>query len=1201
MADIPDYGDPKDVKEAVQRTHVPGMSEAIRRAGLEPARGDVSPVFERATNQVISEVEQARLRRRAEFLRRQDASMASPRSRGDAIVASHMPEGGRIVRGQNVQLGGGNSGNLYTAPIPYNYPYESPERDWYPESRTVQVKVSRQVAADNGLIATCMDILSELPYSEFDLKGDGIDGSVKRTYEEMVDRTGLVNMCQTGTRELYITGEAPLHGLWDSTHGMWRRFHLHPSDQLTVYDMPVLMNEPIVEWTPPVAYKTLLNIDHPQMRKNRLAIPPDVLRAIENGESITLEPAAFTLIARKNAPDCARGTSILTRLWRAIVYEDAIFHAAIQTARRLASPLKIAKLGDPGSDYFPTEDQERALKEALAQAELDVGCFTPRTPVSLVDGSCKSAGELRVGDQVISRLGRREVVEAMQIEHAPELVRLSVVGAQEIECTTTHKWPIWGGPRTCMCGCDTKIKSGNFARGHGLTGLGKKHEYWIPTGCTKRQKGAGKPFRFLKGFSPYQKVTADQIREGDYLLIPRTFDEVQPPGVTVDHARLLGLYAAEGNRRTEPRAGNRTCAGVELSFCIDEKDTLVKDTLDIVERLCGYRPQTREIPERHSLQVRLNRDASNDLCLWLEAHAGKHAAGKKFSADVMQWPLSLKYELLKAFAAGDGSSVAKKRNPKQRYVEIGSASLALIDQLRLIGVQLGSYGSIHHGIQPESSFGAGNPFYRLNFFGEFAAKLSKDAWGFDAEVPVKSQQWWVDDHFVYVRVRGVERVQNLDGSPFEVINLQISGDHSYVAGGFATYNSWITWSWAINFELVGVQERVLPITQHMPLVEQMILSAFGINKALILGEASYNSASAGLTIILQRLLAMRNLFTKKWLIPKVFGMMAVANDWVLRSPAEIQHGLRIKRSPQETKYIIPDIVWRKALDSNIDSEKIQAMAALRDLGARYSQKSLHTLSGTDFQEETDQIIRETRYRRQAAGADAGLLAALGGGEENAPGGGGGGMIGSPGIAPPVGGGGGGAEAPPDMGGAVPPDMGGGEPAPGGNTGAPPADGAQAAGPRGKPQPTQPSGDKEHGLPKEFIEAGVRFLATLNPEEARDVAPWDEILEDPMVKEAMDSQDPGEVWDAVETSFAEMGLPPQAIAAISDTLTSRAKKLAKAAYAGQRRIARTGKRPLVTMHENTTKVLQMVNRNKLQREIQELDATAGIDLYTGSSD
>jgi hypothetical protein len=58
-------------------------------------------------------------------------------------------------------------------------------------------------------------------------------------------------------------------------------------------------------------------------------------------------------------------------MWRVLMLEDAIFNATIQTARRHAAPIKVAKLGNAATGWIPPPEQEKRLLELLAQAEQD--------------------------------------------------------------------------------------------------------------------------------------------------------------------------------------------------------------------------------------------------------------------------------------------------------------------------------------------------------------------------------------------------------------------------------------------------------------------------------------------------------------------------------------------------------------------------------------------------------------------------------------------------------------------------------------------------------------------------------------------------------------------------------------------------------------------------------------------------------------
>ena len=512
---------------------------------------------------------------------------------------------------------------------------------------------------------------------------------------------------------------------------------------------------------------------------------------------------------------------------------NSIFNASIAIARRAAAPLKVAKLGDRTTGWIPDPAQESRLLELLVQSEIDPACFTLDTPVGLADGTSKTIGDLKVGEVILDRLGQPQEVTVLREEHADELVRLSVVGADDIDCTPTHKWPIWGGPRACSCGCGTAIERGNFAPHHGMSTERRTYQF----DASWPYKVGDVKVRFLEGFDPHQKVTADQIRPGDFLKIPRTFKARRPEGITADHARLLGYYAAEGSTiEVYERADGSRRTGFELSFDKAERDTFVADAVQLIERLAGYTPEVFE-GGRNNLQVRARRNDSHALALWLQRCAGSYSTQKRLSADVMAWPLDLKYEFIRGYVGGDGCSIGSKHGT--RYVEVGSASEALIDQTRLLFAQLGTYASKSSRLQSEKSFGAGNLFYRLHVYGPLAARLSKEVWGFEAkDSKRKTTKWWADAQYVYVPVKRVLRMKKPGG--FRVMNMTVSGDHSYtVGGGFGTYNSWLVYHYGIEFDLVGTQERAWKIDQSAEFIERTKLLAMGISKSFLHGEVTY--------------------------------------------------------------------------------------------------------------------------------------------------------------------------------------------------------------------------------------------------------------------------------------------------------------------------------------------------------------------------
>lgn len=212
---------------------------------------------------------------------------------------------------------------------------------------------------------------SELPWGDVEFTGEGIDGEVKDMCEEMWEICAIRALLPYFVREYLVIGEAAPHCFYDKNKRMWTYVGMHNPDQLEVIYTPFVKMDPIVRFKPDNRLQQVLSNMSPQVRAVRESIPPELLHALISGQAIELHPLNFTFLPRKMHPYDVRGTSIISRMWRALMYEDAIFNASIATARRHAGPIKVAKLGDRASGWIPDPSHEQRLLELLAQAELD--------------------------------------------------------------------------------------------------------------------------------------------------------------------------------------------------------------------------------------------------------------------------------------------------------------------------------------------------------------------------------------------------------------------------------------------------------------------------------------------------------------------------------------------------------------------------------------------------------------------------------------------------------------------------------------------------------------------------------------------------------------------------------------------------------------------------------------------------------------
>jgi len=941
-------------------------------------------------------------------MRQEIASSVLPKGASLAVPSSFHQRTASGFFGGNMPMGvspfgsgGGGGSSMYHMQRPYMPGVESPDRVQYPRTREEANRAWRLFHETDPIFGTAMDMYAEMLVSDFDvIVGDDKSSEIKNTLEYMCQTTNLMDRLRYIIREYLVLGEAIPHCFFDDSLGIWTYIAMHNPDFIEVLDSPIVNMDPIISFIPDESLRSMMSAGTPEAREFRARLPADFVSRILARQKIRLSPLNCTFIPRKLHPYQTRGTSLASRMWRIFMVEDAVYNSTIATFRRHASPVKVLKLGDANTGWIPAPGAETKLLEMLNRAEVDPHCFVPETPITMEDGSQSQIGDLEIGDRLLDKDGCVCEVEALQEEITDELVEISVPGSPGvIRCTPSHKWPIWGVPR----------------------------------------EGGGDPcFQ--------DKVPADQLRAGDFFMIPRTFEVLSDHGVTLEKARLLGYYVAEGNSiEVYKRENGSVRRGVEFSFSADEEDTLVKDTCNIIESLAGYRPEVFR-GKHENLQVRMRRNSSSDLADWLVRHGGSGARTKRLSLEVMSWPLDLKLEFLKGYINGDGCSVGDKKTPARRYIEVSSASETLMRQVRLILVHLGSYSSLSIRKQSMKSFGGGNLLYRIHIHGEWASRIS-GCMGFQSTRVRNSgpKNWWSDDKYLYVRLYSVQTLKC--EIPQKVVNMTVSGSHTYQADNFATRNSWLIYHYGINFEQWGTTDKAITIGKEHDVIERVKLLALGLSKSFMTGEVTYASAKSGLQVFLRRLLSLRQLLENLWIYPKFFRPISEINDWTTASKSEVNHNYRVKRTAQEIQernmVMVPTLKWKNKLDPTVDTDVLAAYQILEKFGIKLSKATVSSAVGIDWEDEMDKSLKEFKVEKEKKEKTLGATelalyeAEYGKGGQQAPGG-----------APPGAPGGPGA-------GAKPPAATGKPPGAMGAPGAPPGGMNDASNPPGSAEPTSP--------------------------------------------------------------------------------------------------------------------------------------------------
>ncbi|MGW8178020.1 MAG: hypothetical protein ACWGQW_04400 [bacterium] len=270
---------------------------------------------------------------------------------------------------------GGGGGTMITPQRPYQPEFESPDRQQYPVHRILANRYWRLFYKLDPVIGNCLDMYSTMPWSDFQLSGEGVTGEIKEAFETMCRETQVLRILEYMVKEFLVIGEAVPHCFFDDVKGIWTYIALHNPDQLEVIDAPFIKMEPIVEFIPDDRLRAVLTSSNHLLRQVREQMPPELISRLIARQNIPLSPINMTFIPRRMHPYDTRGTSIISRMWRILMYEDAIYNASIATARRHAGPIKVAKLGNPQTGWIPSQEHEKRLLQLLAQAELDVNAW----------------------------------------------------------------------------------------------------------------------------------------------------------------------------------------------------------------------------------------------------------------------------------------------------------------------------------------------------------------------------------------------------------------------------------------------------------------------------------------------------------------------------------------------------------------------------------------------------------------------------------------------------------------------------------------------------------------------------------------------------------------------------------------------------------------------------------------------------------
>jgi intein/homing endonuclease len=852
--------------------------------------------------------------------------------------------------------------------------YRNPARRFYdPEISTTAIYMPRTLKQKNRwrrwffdhdeFIGAVLELHSELPHSRAEVMCE--DKMIKNEVEECFEKIKLFSMLPKLDLEYMKIGEIFIHTPWDATLGRWSHIIPHNPDFVEVSASPFVDDNYVVELIPDDQLRAIVNSTRPQDQNIKRRLPVDVIRRVNSGRNLILDPDEVTHLARKSNPYDLRGTSIIDRLFR---------------------------------------------------------CYIPGTPVRLPDGTLKNIEQMQANDTVISKHGElQSVVGLVEYDVNTTLVKLRANKAR-VDLVSTERHEYLVRRQMCACGCGNRLNTEQIKRGSAYIGRHLMRDL-NAYGTNKSSFSSEKKYEIIK-------IAAKDIEEFDSLLIPISKDVIAHSDIiNKDRARLLGYYLAEGCHVNEGR--EEKYPTICWTFCIDERDTCVKDIVDILLKEFNISAGVNK-DGKNALSVQINkREDYNKFSAFIRTFIdGNYSHNKKLSADFMRYSPDIQEQLLIGEFRGDGwyqqDSITECR--------ACTVSKELAEQLEWLLIRSGYYAYITKKEAKENILVCGNicnarEAYHINIAGgTFAREFVNKCWGVDSQLThkdnaafnriselstlgknvgeiarilnvegfigceggkfynetvskaIKNNGYGVDtyqydknfiekdENYFYVPIVVKESIPYIG----KVYDIEVTNEHWWLADKFVTSNTlmyedklreaqitiadnfvyplkifklgdpqkgWIPneshqsalasmlqqatldpnfaliYHYGLQVDYVTVADKVMKLDNEWTEINNKKAIALGVSQQFITGDTTYASANVGLQTQLARYKAKRDMFEIEWIRGKLLKVMAERNGWYKRDKKELVGQYRVTRSASELKerLIIPKLVWHKKL------------------------------------------------------------------------------------------------------------------------------------------------------------------------------------------------------------------------------------------------------------------------------------------------
>ncbi len=241
-------------------------------------------------------------------------------------------------------------------------------QSWLPQDEPSLNALFRNIHKYDAIAGSAIDLISTLPYSDFNLTGIE-DTEILKIYETSVENIDIENIMPDLTVEFLTIGKVIYSLLFDQTNGVWSDMIPQDIDLCDLLPIPVHGFDPKIDLRVDPEFRRFLSSPDPRDRDAIDKIPEQLKSKMIAGGIVPLEPLNTLFVGRKTNP-LDIGTSFLARTLPFYAIEKALIDGTLIESRRRQRAILHITAGIEDL-WEPTPEEMDSIAALFMQADED--------------------------------------------------------------------------------------------------------------------------------------------------------------------------------------------------------------------------------------------------------------------------------------------------------------------------------------------------------------------------------------------------------------------------------------------------------------------------------------------------------------------------------------------------------------------------------------------------------------------------------------------------------------------------------------------------------------------------------------------------------------------------------------------------------------------------------------------------------------